>query len=194
MKTKKITFNMIASKLDTQEQVEVRVDGVDELSVMVSPTISLRESLIFVADIVESCISDEEGYMPELFDFAMRIATLTHYANLPTPKDSAKAYRVVYETGIYDDVMDHVNADQYAALVCAAQEKIDAALQMQISAASAKVEELVSKMDEVLTGGMEAAAKLSSIDIDKQVDHLLKMHEEEAGEIHPVLELVKGDA
>ena len=50
-----------------------------EAEVRVKRTLSLKEMLSFVDEVVGSCFHDELGYMPEVKDFAIKSSILTRY-------------------------------------------------------------------------------------------------------------------
>ena len=76
---------------------EILLDTQD-VEIQIKKTIGLPEMMLFVQEVVEACIDGESGeYLPEAYDFAIRSAVLTHYANFAMPANLEKQYWLVYK-------------------------------------------------------------------------------------------------
>lgn len=176
-KTKKMTFNMIAAALHKEsEVVEVKLPEAEDIVLTVRRTLQMKDAMGFVQDVAASCIDlDAASYTPEAFDFAMRINVLTRYAGVEAPKDLAKAYRIVYETGVFDAVFDEINHDQFDILIAAVHERIGYAQGLMTSAAVHKVDELVGKMDEMVETSTDVMERAGSSEFRSMLESFVKM-------------------
>lgn len=151
--------------------------------VHIKKNISMEESLAFVSEIVDVCYNDSYGYLPEVFDFAVRMGILETYANFTMPKDTKKQYDFVYATNAVDFVMEYINRDQLRVLVEAANKKLDmrresgiAEIREDLANAVARIDQIGDQMHGLFDGiteeSLEAIKEIYSngeIDVDKIV-------------------------
>lgn len=161
-KTKKVTFNMMATRLADTTVTPVAIDGMDDITLNVKHTLSFNDAMLFVHSIVAMCTTGASPYTPELFDMAVRIAAITRYGGVEEPKDAAKSYRVLYESSVFDNVMDAINHDQFDILIDAASEKIKYERDKNISGEAERLSQLLAKMDNMMESSMEAIKKVDS--------------------------------
>jgi len=160
MKTKKMTFNMLASKVPAAETVELAIN--DEMTVEVKKRLDMKHSLQFVQDIVSTCFDEEEAtYIPEIFDVAIRIATMMHYAGFDVPKDAGKAFAVVYETDVFDRVLAVVDKKQFEELITGAKRKIAFKRDLLATTAAQKAIELLTRLDGIVEKMAEATENVN---------------------------------
>lgn len=176
-KSKKITFNMIASDMKkNEEHILNYIIGDKEYAIPVKERLELGDALGFIQMIVDMCADIDEGrYSIESYDFAVMLATLVYYAGFDMPKDAVKAYSVLVGTDIYDRVCEMINADQHVDLIGAAMKKIDFAREMIVSEHASRVNELISKMDETLVQGKEIVDMVNDGRLDALVGELAKI-------------------
>lgn len=63
--------------------------------------------------IASACFQHETGeYMPEVMDFAIRMAVIEAYTNISLPKDSDHLYALLYRTDLWERVRDEISEDQ----------------------------------------------------------------------------------
>lgn len=94
--------------------------------IIIEKSISLRKACEFVNEVVNSCFNEDDGeYMPEIKDFSIRACTVEKYTNIALPKNVEELYDLLYATDIYGFVCERINRKQLAALIDAANEKID---------------------------------------------------------------------
>lgn len=155
MASKKYTINTLMQSIPEVNKVELKPEGecFKDVVIQVRTTLPLEDAMGFVRDIVATCIDDENAeYSPELFDFAVRLYTLMYYANIDLSKDAKKAYQILYNTGIFDQVSESVQAEQLVDLIEAAEKKIEHWKNILSSSIAGKVSDLMKKMDEVMSG------------------------------------------
>lgn len=155
MASKKYTINTLMQSIPDVNKVELKPEGecFKDVVIQVRTTLPLEDAMGFVRDIAATCIDDENAeYSPELFDFAVRLYTLMYYANIDLSKDAKKAYQILYNTGIFDQVSESVQAEQLVDLIEAAEKKIEHWKNILSSSVAGKVSDLMKKMDEVMSG------------------------------------------
>ena len=161
MKSKKLTFNMIASKIDHAEEPETIT--MDDMTIEVKKRLDMKHALQFVQDIVSTCFDEEEAtYIPEIFDAAIRIGTLMHYAGFDVPKDAGKAFAVVYETDLFDRILTIIDKKQFEELITGAKRKMAFKRDLLVSTAAQKVLELISKMEDVVGKGAKVMESVNA--------------------------------
>lgn len=183
MKTKKMTFNMLAANAPDIKIIDITADG--DVTLGVKERLDMKHALQFVQDIVSICFDQEETtYYPEIFDAAVRMATLMHYAGVESPKDVNKAYAVVYGTHIYERICDVIDKEQFMALVDGARKNIEFKRDLLAATSAQKVADLISRVEDVIANLAEIT---KNVDTDGLVD---KMNDitEQINKHHEVLD------
>lgn len=147
-KTKKrITINAFEKTLSqgVPETITVEWNG---LSIEIKPTLSLDEMYGFVNSVVAVCVDKDAGtYSAEVKDFAIKMMVLENYANFTLPKNSERAYELVYRTDAYFAVRDHINPVQFDEMCKAIDVKIEYALKSNIETVNRQINEIFSSME-----------------------------------------------
>ena len=174
------TFDKMAPKPAVCE-IEIAVGEGESVTVQVKKRLSLYEMLDMVKFVVETCVDAENGeYIPEAYDFAMRQAVLTHYANFTMPSNLDKRYGLVYDSVAFDSILEVIDEWQFHAIETAINKKIEFMLSVISSTALAKVNEVIAKMGEFAEMSNEA---FGSID-PKEVGEVMKGIAQLGGENH----------
>lgn len=122
------------------------------IEVSVNKNLSLEEMLEFVDMVVKSCFTaDENKYMPELKDFAIKTCVLEKYANFTMPRDVKKQYALIYNTDAFEKVLEHINMKQFDEIYTAISEKITNIAQANIEAVNRQMNELYNAFDNLQT-------------------------------------------
>ena len=170
-KTKKLTFNMVAGHIDKAEDSVIQL--FDDINIQVKHTLGVKEAMAFVHNIADSCYDLDKGeYTPEVFDIALRINVLMSYAGFEQQKDIGKAYDVVYNTDVFEKVLNVINPVQYSILVDAANERVKYARDILSSSAAAKIDMLIEKLDDVKQDNMNVIDQINSESFKEMVDKL----------------------
>ena len=82
----------------------------------VKPLLTFEEFRNAVCDIVQCCTDKDGIFIPELFDFSVRVNTLNSFSFIELPKEFDRLYMVVYGSDLYDVVCKSVNRAQLDAL------------------------------------------------------------------------------
>ena len=177
---KKLTINMIAAEMQDYDTSEIIVfqGKNNEIKIPVKHRLDFEESMTMVRDIAASCANLEDGtYAPEAFDMSVRLSTLIYYAGIDWSGDVAKAYQVVYETSLFDDVWERIDHNQFNMLVEAAKKKAEFQRDQIISTGASKVNELIEKMNEVMMDSTNLIKQMDSDEFAAQLEELKKLAE-----------------
>lgn len=190
-KSKKMTFGMIwaAMRPGEQDVTEYDFEGANgKQTITIKRSLTLGEAMSFIDGIAGACVDMDTGtYNPGVFDFALRLSALIYYAGFSTPDMTnieavAKAWDVVYQTRLFDAVIEHINYTQYHELVEAAAAKISYMKDCLVSTQASKMNELIGKMDEVMQSGQSVMEQLSSEDMRKLLGELGGLVDVNAGQ------------
>lgn len=167
------------------------------IEVTVKKNLSLNEMLEFVNIVVSTCFSNESNsYMPEVRDFATRICILDKYANFTMPKNIKTQYELVYCTDAVEQVLQHVNSNQFNEIELSISKKIDNMSQANIEAVNKQMNELFNEFNNLqnslasLFDGIEnidirafaGAISNGGIDEEKLVKAYTSIHNDKSGD------------
>ena len=139
------------------------------VEITIQRTLSFKDFLTFVDTVVKNCFSiDNNAYMPEIKDFAIRCCVLEMYANFALPINVERKYDLAYCTDAVQTVISEINPEQYNVLISAIDSKIEnmaqaniEALNKQMSEISSAFENMQNQMSGVFEGvGAEEMSKL----------------------------------
>lgn len=179
-KSNKVTFGMIAANMKEAEPTTLDIG--DGITLQVKRTLPLNDAISFIEEIVGANINTDEGtYTPEAYDFSMRVAVLHFYAGIdfPKSKDTAKAYRVVYETDLFGKVFDLIDQNQFDILLRAADERIKHECDLMSSVAMQQAEKILDKMNDIFEESSEVMEELDSDDFRTALSNMTKIVQNE---------------
>lgn len=169
-KSKKISVTAMDEIMKRYQETEtVQWNGLD---VIIKKNLSMDDMLNFVDSVVNSCFDAQTGeYRPEAKDFAMRVNVLTRYANFSLPERNVEhQYQIAVLSGAVDMILNYVNAAQFYEMGRAIDAKIE-------HKASANIQVLTKKFDDVVTEFENLQAKLSTMFTGVSSDDLKKLAE-----------------
>lgn len=175
MASKKFTINTLMESIPEVNKTDVKLEGeyFKDVVVQVRRTLPLEDAMNFVKDITATCIDDEQAeFMPELFDFAVRMYVVMYYANVDLSKDVKKAYRILYDTTLFEQVYAHVNTAQSTNLILSAEKRIEHWKNILSSSLAGKVSEMLRKMEDVMAGSEEMMAAIDGDEFKAAVARL----------------------
>lgn len=164
-KTKKISVNAFQKVMKETYSPTYTFDW-NGIEVTVNKTLSLKDMLEFVDDVVKSCFTEETNrYLPEVKDFVIRVCILEKYANFTMPQNLENQYELVYCTDAVQQVMKYINPEQYNSIITSIENKINNIAQANIEAINQQMNELFNSFDNLQDklGGLFAG--LNSDDI-----------------------------
>lgn len=178
-KRNEISITKLESTIKPETFVIPLLDSNEEpvADITIKPVLSFEEMLEFVADVVDTCFTEETGeYYPELMDFAIRYNVLTKYANFRMPEDPAKRYDLVYRTDAYWTVIDNINITQFNEIKKYISQKVDHMERQSEAVATKQLVELVNKMNsfigasEQMFGSEEEATDMIRTVLESRID------------------------
>ena len=93
-----------------------------------------------------------------------------------------KAYFILYETDLCDKIMAHINQSQFRSLLDSVSERIRFERDMMVSSVAQKVNELVNKMDEVMSESQNVLNHIDSDNFGKAIENLSRFGQPDSGE------------
>ena len=118
------------------------------LNIVIKHTLSLKEMLEFVDGVTKSCFAAETSeFLPEVKMFAVKCCVLELYANFSLPSNIERRYNLVYNTDVYEVVMQHINHEQFNEIMDAINDKIDNAAQANIEAVNMQMAEVYNQFN-----------------------------------------------
>lgn len=171
-KVSRISINKLESTMENNVEVFPMYDNHD-IEITIRYDLPLQEVLQFVEDVVSSCIDSDTGrYIPEIKAFAIRASVLTRYANFTLPKDPEKQYDLIYNTRAYDQVMSHIDSDQYEEIVIAIDERIRHETAIMENAMMSQMTELMMKLNTFINNSEELFGSVKSEDMSALIKNL----------------------
>ena len=164
-----------------------------EVEVRVKYTLPLTEMLAFVDDVVGSCFHDGLGYMPEVKDFAIKSNILTRYANFSMPDSLEHRYQMVYGTDVVDFVCTAINTTQLQEIVNAINSKIRFLCDSNASAIEARVNDIVTALEEMRDKVTEIFSGISQEDLKNIMGAITESGLSEQKIVQAYLEQAKAD-
>lgn len=160
MKINKKTIKKIIENNYSQAVVEIG----EGLSLKVKRTLSLTDAVSFVSNIVDMCIDKAElDYMAFAFDIANREGVLKLYAGITLSNNLEADYDVLYSTGIYEKVLEHIDRKQYDILLDAANSQVKYYRDLFSSAATTKINEVADRFETTMNESMKSLSEDSEL-------------------------------
>lgn len=115
------------------------------VEVEVRRTINFENAMRFVDGVVSITYDNQTGsYTPELKDLGIRKSVIDLYTNVELPTDIEECHEVLYETNLFESVLNLINGRQFNMLVASIDEKLNYITQTNIDIINRKVNELTS--------------------------------------------------
>lgn len=164
-KIKKISINALEKSIgDINQYVTTEWHG---LEIIIKKRLTLKEMMLFVDSVVKVCFtSDDNTYMPEIKDFAIRSNILEMYSNLTLPLDIAKKYNIIYDCDLVEIILENINRVQFGKMIEAIDEKIEHLANSNIKAITTQMNELYSSLAGMENKMKEIFGVLDKKDID----------------------------
>lgn len=177
-KAKRVSINALEKALFNVHEHEVVIDGTDDVKMIVRDFLPLTDVLVFVREVAESVVDMEEGvYRPEMYDYMMRYCLMTIHANLTLPKDPEKAYDLMYNTPVIEQIKQIVGSTaQYKNIESMIENKIVHNLEIIERSVEKQVREYLNMMEQFTNS---VAPLFEDMDADKVAEFFNRMSEEE---------------
>lgn len=172
----RVSINNFEQALAKENVITETLADTENVTIQIKKTITLPEMMLFVQEVVEACIDGETGeYIPEAYDFAIRSAVLTHYANFAMPANLEKQYWLIYNTRAFQQVLNNINEQQFNDIIRAIDRKVKYMLDVMSSAAVAKINEVIAKFNDVADVSTKMFDGASPDDMAKFIGGITKL-------------------
>lgn len=171
-KIKKISINTM-DKIVKEMRNPVEVFEWQGIEVTVTKTLSLTQMLEFVNNVAESCFTADSGkYMPEVKDFVIKSNVLEMYANFNLPSNLDHRYEIIYNTDVFEAVLDKINETQFKEMLNAIEHKLDNMAQANIEQINRQMSEIYANLDNMQEQFANIFDGIDSSDMSKLVSAL----------------------
>jgi len=119
------------------------------ITIEVKNRIGIEDALAFVRDVVDSSFLEDGTYVPEMTDFAERIALLTYFTNVTIPQGIEKQYEMAYALPILYLITPKIDEDQYFDLGRAIERKIEMRCDTDVMAVRKNIETLFNALESI---------------------------------------------
>lgn len=127
MSAKKVSVSQLKKLITPIEETVVDVCGIQ---VKVKPILTFADTIGFASEAVRSIIDEvDENVAYELYDFIIKSLTLKYFTNISLPNDINEQYQLVYETQLFNNVVQAIDDKFYTNLIKAVNNKIQFELQ-----------------------------------------------------------------
>lgn len=172
----RVSINNFEQALAKDNVITETLVDTEDVTIQIKKTITLPEMMLFVQEVVEACIDGETGeYIPEAYDFAIRSAVLTHYANFAMPANLEKQYWLIYNTRAFQQVLNNINEQQFNDIIRAIDRKVKYMLDVMSSAAVSKINEVIAKFNDVAAVSTKMFDGASPDDMAKFINGITKL-------------------
>lgn len=169
---KQISINAL-EKIMNDNYTPTEVIMWNDLEVTINKTLSLQDVLEFVNGVTKSCFSENDNsYMPEVKDFAIKCCIVQLYANFRLPSDVEQRYNLIYCTDVVDVVLKHINNEQLNEIIEAINDKVDNIAQANIEMINKQMEELYASFNNLQTQLENLFSGINSEEMSKFVGAL----------------------
>ena len=189
---KRISITKLEKATGNDNIVKIPLEGFDGVDIEIIKTISLKDSLEFVENVVSSCVDEESGeYTPQIKEFAIRKEILTKYANFTMPSDIEKQYRLVYANNFAEQVVSHINTEQLGDILKSISKKIEHLLNCIVGTATSNTLKLIEKIDAMSEQSSALFGAIKNVDVHNlfaNIDSIANMNEEKVAQaIHETI-------
>lgn len=182
---KNISFN-------APKEIEINTIRWQGEDIQIKEFISFGEMLSLVNRCVEGSFGVDGEYLPELTDFYLKKETVDIYTNIALGEDPYEVYSLLYNTDIFDKVIENINLYQYEEIRRSIDRKIGHTLRSNAKEYNTKFDNIISALDQLSGNFMnifsdtptEDIAKLfgmlnrGEVDNEKLAESYIKEHEE----------------
>lgn len=149
-KVNRISVAKFEKAVSKDNVVFIPLDGVEDINIEITKSISLQNMIEFVENVAESCVDMESGeYTPQVRDFAIKRELLTKYANFTMPNNIEKQYEFIYGSNVVDVVLQNINQLQFQEIVSSIDRKVKFMLDCVTSISASNTVKLLNKLDSI---------------------------------------------
>lgn len=145
-------FNVAVVKAkENPEWIGTEIKNWNGIDIEVHRTLNFTDAMKFV-DMVVSLTYDEMtgNYTPELKDLGIRKSVIDFYTNVELSTDIEKCHEVLYETDLFEFVLNLINRRQLNMIVTSIDDKLNYITQTNIDVINRKMNELTSVFEDFM--------------------------------------------
>lgn len=167
-KVKKISINALEKCIEKKpETVDIEWNGLD---ITVKTKLSFKEMMEFVDGVAKSCFAaDTNSFIPGVKDFVIDCFAIEMYSNLTLPHNVSKKYEIISSCDVVDVILENVDRDQFDKIVGAINDKIRYLINVNLSQATVKINELLYSFGDIESKVGELFGKISPNDVQALV-------------------------
>lgn len=175
-KEARISINKLESVM-RENIVVVPLSGADGVDITIRRRLPLKDMMQFVENVVSSCIDAETAtYTPEIKEFVIRSEILTTYANFNLPTNAEKQYELVYGTNALEQVMEHIDRNQFYEIEEAIDARIEHEVRVLETSVATKSNEMMVRLSDAIDQVNSMFSDVSSDDFNQVVKNLSEMN------------------
>lgn len=175
-KEARISINKLESVM-RENIVVVPLSGADGVDITIRRRLPLKDMMQFVENVVSSCIDAETAtYTPEIKEFVIRSEILTTYANFNLPTNAEKQYELVYGTNALEQVMEHIDRNQFYEIEEAIDARIEHEVRVLETSVATKSNEMMVRLSDAIEQVNSMFSDVSSDDFNQVVKNLSEMN------------------
>ena len=139
------------------------------ISIAIKPVLTPTEMSRFITEVILYCLAGEnQSFMPEYRDIAIRMCVIKYYTDLSVPETIDDEYiTLLYRYDIVDAVLSEINGEQYDVIIDSINKKLDYILKRTGTYMESKLTELVEMITELVES---LAGKFDDIDSGKLIE------------------------
>lgn len=164
----------ISKVLELSNFKEQKLTLMDSIEVTIFPLLTLKQTLAFIDNVVDSCFDSESGaYLPELKELAIGLNILMMYTNCRIPDDIEDRYRILYAMNKCQDIIDIIDKNQFYDIMQAIDEAIEHKKNMLTNAAEEKINSVLAALKTADNELSERFKNFEDLDMDAVLKGLL---------------------
>lgn len=168
---KRISIRSLDSIIKEKYDNEV-VDTWNDIEVVMKRNLSMTETLEFVNDVVTSCFSDLNGFIPEVMDFAIKSNILSKYANFFLPDNLEHRHEIIYHSDAVFFVCQHINMEQLREITASINKKITYLCNSNIMGIQKQMVDLIGAFEKIQENTANIFSRITPDDMTKIVGAL----------------------
>ena len=121
-----------------------------DLLIRVRRYLPIKDMMMLVLNVTESCFSDDGIYLPEMQEFATRRYIIDSYTNIRLPENISKQYDLLMQTNIVSTVTESIDNTQLSDILMSIGRKIEYRRNTETQAITKKADEAVRKAQDLM--------------------------------------------
>lgn len=141
----------------------------EPVKVSVKATIPAEQMQELVLGVVRTQFGEDEEtgelyYLPELRELALAANVLHYYTNLKDDIGNDRLVELLYNTGIYDKIVEAISFGQYSAIKEAAEERVEWIKAQAAAGHTSEVRRMLEKLDQATEALSAMTSEFSGVD------------------------------